>query len=136
VNRKGWPKDILDLPPNSSQRGEYKVAYLARCGLAAIQWKDTKIVNCIASYLDFEVGECHRQVGSEKKQFPCPGALQHYQKNMGGVDKADQMRTHFAGFASVSHFKKWYKKADMAVLDCMLLNGLILWNMVCDKVAD
>jgi hypothetical protein len=29
---------------------------------------------------------------------------------MGGVDKGDQIRGHFGGFAAQSHFKKWYKK--------------------------
>lgn len=47
----------------------------------------------------------------------------------------DQMRSHFGGFASQSHFKKWYKKSLMAVLDCMLLNALRIWNLSAEKVA-
>jgi hypothetical protein len=27
------------------------------------------------------------------------------------------------------HFKKWYKKVYLAVLDCMMLNSLIAWNL-------
>ena len=74
------------------------------------------------------------QIGSVKKSFSCPSALVHYQRHMGGVDKGDQIRGHFGGFAAQSHFKKWYKKTLVAVLDCMLLNGWRLWNMSAPKV--
>jgi hypothetical protein len=53
---------------------------------------------------------------------------------MGGVDKGDQFRSHFGGFASRSHFKKRYKKVHMAILDCMLLNALNMSNLLVDKV--
>ena len=39
------------------------------------------------------------------------------------------MRFQFGGFANVTHFKKWYKKAGLAILDCMLLNSYIAWNL-------
>jgi hypothetical protein len=48
---------------------------------------------------------------------------------MFGVDKGDQMRLHMGGFARKAHFKKWYKKSFFAILDCMLLNALIAWNL-------
>ena len=47
---------------------------------------------------------------------------------MGGVDKGDQLRAHGGGFAKKAHYKKWYKKAYFAVLDCMLMNSYIAWN--------
>jgi len=40
---------------------------------------------------------------------------------------------HGGGFARKAHFKKWYKKAFLAVLDCMLLNALIAWNLSCSE---
>jgi hypothetical protein len=48
---------------------------------------------------------------------------------MFGVDKGDQYRAAGMGFACKSHFKKWYKKALMGVLDFMLLNGFLAWRM-------
>lgn len=135
MNRKGWPKTIMTMQNTKGlERGSCKLAVSNKYGLAAIQWCDTKVVNCISSYLDFGMKTCQRQVGTRKESFPCPSALRHYQENMGGVDKADQMRSHFGGFASVSHFKKWYKKTLMAVVDCMLLNGFHLWNMTAEKI--
>jgi hypothetical protein len=52
---------------------------------------------------------------------------------MGGVDRADQMRMCFGGFAGHGHFKKWYKKIVMGVLDCMLINARLMWNMSVDS---
>lgn len=133
-NRKGWPKEMMNLVPRSSTRGDCKMAYSKDYGVAAFQWMDTKVVNCVSSYIDFGMSEVQRQIGSRKESFPCPIPMRHYQMNMGGVDKADQLRVFFGGFASVAHFKKWYKKAIMAVLDCMLMNGLQLWNATAAKV--
>ena len=117
-------------------RGEYKVAYCEELHLAAFQWCDCKVVNCVSSYLDFGVSTVYRQVGPDRTSFGCPGALVAYQQNMGGVDRGDQMRAHFGGFAGQSHFKKWYKKTVMAILDCMLVNGLLLWNLSAEKMDD
>jgi hypothetical protein len=102
--------------------------------IAAYQWADSRVVNCVSSYLDFNVDSVLRQVGSKQQRFPCPTGLTHYQQHMGGVDCADQLRSHFGGFAAQLHFKKWYKKTIMAKLDCMILNALVMWNMSCGKV--
>ena len=70
-----------------------------------------------------------RQVGSVAKQVRCPEAVITYQQTMFGVDKGDQIRAHGGGFSNKSHFKKWYKKTYLAILDCMMMNALIAWNM-------
>jgi hypothetical protein len=58
-----------------------------------------------------------------------PQQLKQYHRFMFGVDKGDQSRMHLGGFARKAHFKKWYKKSFFAILDCMLLNSLISWNL-------
>jgi Transposase IS4 len=115
-------------------RGTMKMAYCKDERIAAFQWQDSKTVNCVSSYLHFGVSTIKRQHGSVQKRYPCPTALVHYQENMGTVDRVDQMRSHFGGFAAQSHFKKWYKKTIMAVLDCMLINGLVR-NLSCNKIG-
>ncbi len=52
---------------------------------------------------------------------------------MGGVDRGDQHRVMGAGFANVSHFKKWYKKAFLGVCDFGLLNAFTAWNLSVDS---
>ena len=117
----------------STPRGTYKIALSKEFGVGVVQWVDSKVVNCVSTYLDFKERSVGRQIGPELKQFPCPIMLVFYQLFMSGVDRVDQMRAHGGSFASVSHFKKWYKKALFAVIDCMLLNGLHLWNAVAER---
>ena len=95
------------------------------------QWNDNKVVNFVSTLNDGGLGTIRRRVHSEKKEFPCPIPLIHYQKHMFAVDKGDQMRMHQAGFCNEAHFKKWYKRIFLGVLDCGLLNGLIAWNLSC-----
>lgn len=82
-NRKGWPKLLLNLKKNDT-RGTFKMTYCRHSQLGAYQWCDSKVVNCLSSYLSFDVGTVKRQVGSTLEQFSCPQALMHYQQNMGG----------------------------------------------------
>ena len=117
---------------SSSERGVCKMAISEQFGIGAVQWIDSKVVNCISSVLDFTERKIYRQIGPNKEEFSCPGMMVLYQENLSGVDRIDQMRID--GLASMSHFKKWYKKALFAVIDMMLLNGLHLWNRVCEKV--
>ena len=53
---------------------------------------------------------------------------------MFGVDKGDQARSHFGGFANRAHFHKWYKKVYLAILDCAILNAHAAWNMSCTEM--
>ena len=48
---------------------------------------------------------------------------------MFGVDKGDQIHVHMGGFAQKAHFKKWYKRIHLGVLDIMLMNSHIGWNL-------
>ena len=90
---------------------------------------DSKVVNFVSSYESNGKGEVQRQVGPNKEDFNCPMPLIRYQDNMGGIDHGDQMRSHFGGFATHGHYKKWYKKSALAIMDVMLLNAYIGWNM-------
>jgi Transposase IS4 len=130
--RKGWAKDILTLK-KTAKRGAIKFAYNKVQRILLFQWNDNKVVNGCSSVINSSVGTVERQVGSRKITLKCPNVLQRYQRTMFGVDKADQIRMHFGGFASKSHFKKWYKKACMAILDCMLLNSYIAWNQAVES---
>ena len=49
---------------------------------------------------------------------------------MGGVNRGDFYRKKSGGFARKSHFKKWHKKAALAVNDFMLLNAWGAWCQI------
>jgi len=98
-------------------------------GVLCTQWVDSRVVQCVTTKLNSNIGEVERREGQKKQAIPCPEALIDYQKNMYGVDKGDQIRAHFGGFCSKAHYKKWYKKGFFAILDMMLMNAYISWNM-------
>ena len=129
ANRIGWNRTKLNLKRTKTNRGNCILFHDPVNGLIFGQWVDSKTVNFVSSYEDSGSGIVLRQVGSQKVEFVCPVPLIRYQMNMGGVDNGDQMRFQFGGFATHSHFKKWYKKSGFAVIDCMLLNSYIAWNL-------
>lgn len=127
-NRKGWNRDLFNLTKNQN-RGSYKMAADKLNRVICMQWVDSKVVNLVTSLSDTSVEEVKRQVGTINRNIPCPTAYVRYNKTMYGVDKGDQMRVHGGGFSNKAHFQKWYKKQFLAVLDCMLQNALIAWNL-------
>ncbi|CAB9517269.1 unknown protein [Seminavis robusta] len=130
--RVGWDKDIMDLE-KSDGRGSYKISVDKQNRLLEMQWVDNKVVSMVTSRNDTSIGKVKRQIGSIKKTLDCPKAIIGYQTTMFGIDKGDQIRDHFGGFSTKAHFKKWYKKIFLALLDCMLLNGLVAWNLSVDE---
>ena len=131
-NRKGWDKELMNMM-KTGERGEYVLCFCHTNDVIIAQWRDSKVVNVCSSVLDLGIGECSRQIGSTKKTFSCPNVVRKYQQTMFGVDKGDQIRLHGGGFARKAHYKKWYKKSFFAVLDCMLLNSLIAWNLAVER---
>jgi len=127
--RKGWRPDLMDLVKKDTERGEYKLAHDKHNKIVIGQWRDSKVVGFVSSIKSLKIGIRRRQ-GNKRDKHMCPEVLIHYQQNMCGVDKGDQMRLHGGGFARKAHFKKWHKKeAFLAIVDCMLLNSLIGWNL-------
>jgi hypothetical protein len=131
-NCKGWRPDLMDLAATTSGkgRGESKVAFDKVNGIMLLQWRDSKVVNCVSSILDTTMEETRQQIGRNSRVFPRPLKVYH----MFAVDKGDHSRMHLEGFARKAHFQKWYKKSIFAILDCMLLNGWISWNMSVEEL--
>jgi Transposase IS4 len=127
-NRKGWKKDVMNLSKKNG-RGTYKFSVDSDNKVLCCQWVDSKVVNCVSSILSTEIAKVKRQVGSNKIEFDCPWVLTKYQRTMLGVDKSDQMRAAGGGFAAKAHYQKWYKRVYFAILDMMVLNSLIAWNL-------
>ena len=128
LGRAGWDKAYFNLR-KKQPKGTMKLAVDKANGVLCAQWVDSRAVQCIASKPNANVGEAERREGQKKQPVPCPEALIDCQKNMHGVDKGDQMRAHFGGFSSKAHCKKWHKKGFFAMLDMVLKNTHISWNM-------
>ena len=128
LGRVGWDKLIFNLK-KSMAKGTMKIAIDKANGVLCLQWVDSKVVQCVTTKVNTRVGSVGRQQGTKKEPIPCPEAIIDYQENMYGVDKGDQIRAHFGGFSSKAHYQKWYKKGFFAILDMMLMNSYISWNM-------
>ena len=128
ANRKGWPKPQLSMT-KSGPRGQYKILYDNINQVCCMQWRDTKVVNLVSTLNDACENTCERREGANRIRLPVPYDYNKYSKKMFGVDKGDQFRAHFGGFANRAHFKKWYVKVYLAILDCSLLNAYSAWNI-------
>jgi hypothetical protein len=131
-NRKGWRLDLTDLAATTGGKGrcESKIAFDKVNGIMLLQWRDSNVLNCVSSILDTTIEETQQQIGRNSKIFSVPRPLKAYHRFMFAVDKGDQSRMHLGGFAQ----KQRYKKSFFAILDCMLLNSWISWNMSVEEL--
>lgn len=133
TNRKGWKDTGLSLVKKDTDRGTCQMKYDDQTRVLCVQWLDSKVVNVVSTLNNCSVGSVSRQVGSNRLTFQCPRVMMKYQQDMGSIDRSDQMRMHGGGFSNKAHFKKWYKKVYLAILDCMLVNSWIAWNLSVDE---
>ena len=98
------------------------------------RWKDSRILQTVSTIKKPGVQTIDRQVGAEIIKVKCPSDIMEYQKHMGGADRGDQHRVMGAGFANVTHFKKWYKKVFMGIADFSFLQAFAAWNLSVEKV--
>ena len=127
ASRKGFPKDEL-VVDKKSDRGTYVRLVDKRLGMVATRWKDSRILQVVSTFMKKGIHDVTRRTGANLINVTCPNDIIMYQKNMGGVDRGDQHRVMGAGFANVSHFKKWYKKAFLGVYDFGLLNLHVIYD--------
>jgi Transposase IS4 len=136
-NRKGWDSELMNLKPAKRAKGEDRGAYKLSADeynhVLAAQWVDSKVVSMVSSFCDTSIGTVDRRVGQRLRKVACPCCMIKYQRTMFGVDKGDQMRVQGGGFALKAHFQKWYKKQFFGILDCMLLNSLVAWNLAASE---
>jgi len=122
--------------PKEAIRGTYKRLLDRRLGMVTARWRYSKDLQTVSTVMKKGSSNIKRRIGSNIIEVDCPNDIILYQKNMGGVDRGDQHRTVGAGFANVSHFKKWYKKTFLAIADFSLLNAFTAWNLSVDQITD
>ena len=130
AKRIGFPTEMLEdcSGRNKKERGFSQMFYDKENRLIVGQWLDSKMVKFVSTLNNSKIIQVERQVGSSKKTISCPAVVKKYQEDMGSIDKNDQMRLHGGGFSAQGHFKKWYKRVYLAILDTMMLNALFAWN--------
>ena len=101
-------------------RGECDYRVSAKDGLAFFKWQDNKPLYVLSNFHGTEVSWVNRtQKDGTKRKFTSPMAVAHYNKYMGGVDKA----------------KKWWHRIFFGILDQTVINAQIVYSKLEEKVV-
>ena len=92
-------------------------------GIVIIIQKDSKTLQVVIPKMTKGVEKVTRINSRDSITVKYLNDMIKYQKHMGGVDCGDHHRLMGAGFASVVHFKKWYKKSFLGLTKFSLLQG-------------
>ena len=109
----------------SSPRGSDVVLYDKTNKVLTVAWNDNKVVNVVSTLSVSGKTTIQRRIGKDLHYFPVEKCIKKYQQGMGGVDKFDQRNKAGGGFLKKAHFKKWYKKIHLGLMDYMLANGQV-----------
>ena len=118
-DRKHLPKAVMDknLKLKVSER---KVRYESKIGIMCIQWKDKKDVFAMSTCVEDGI----LQVRGAGQPKGISKVIDTYNKNMGGVDRSDQMLTSYE--IKGKHVKKWYKKFFYHLVNVYVFNAHII----------
>ena len=100
-DRKHLPKAVTDKNLKLKV-GERKVRYESKTGIMCTRWKDKKDVFTMSTCVEDGILQV-RRAGQPKD---IPKVIDTYNKNMGGVDRSDQMLTSYE--IERKRVKKWY----------------------------
>ena len=122
INRRGLPRTDLSEPRLTDQ-GTCNTVQRGR--MSAYAWKDKRVVNLLSSSDDPTATTTvdRKQHDGTKKVVPCPVALHQYNAFMGGVDRADQVRSQYPT-ARTSH--RWWVYVFWFLFDVAVANAFIL----------
>lgn len=124
TNRAGMPKEFKQ--PNLT-KGDMKTVQLSG-GVLALQWMDKRAVSMLSTMHDGSM------IPKQRRSRLAPGGIENvmkpkmieeYNKNMGGVDKSDQLLS-YCGFSHRT--VKWWRRVFFHLLDTSVVNAYILYK--------
>ena len=132
-NRKGWPRDMQPRIENE-EKGTSFVKHLVyddpceKAKILAVVWQDTKPVRYLSSEAQGVAITMHRRsyVEGTSRNRPAIDVTKLYQDNMGGVDRADSLRSAYGLDFKIP--KKWPVVMYLKMLvDTCVNNAYINW---------
>lgn len=124
-NRKYLPSNLKSDKELTRGEFDYRVS---NHDIAVFKWMDNKAVNLISNFHGSEREEIRRkQKDGSKKTFSCPKAINDYNKNMGGVDKAD---FYCAIYGLNRKNVKWWHRLFFGLIDRALTNAYVAYCKV------
>ncbi|GLV38540.1 hypothetical protein CBL_05104 [Carabus blaptoides fortunei] len=96
-------------------------------------WKDNRIVYFASNYHGTEATTTLRtQKDGTRHEVACPIVVKDYNVFMGGVDKADQLRTTY-GMNRKS--RKWWHRLFWGFLDIAFINAYIIYCIKFENIS-
>lgn len=114
-------KDLPSCAQKKLQVGQ-KLVY-QKDKVVFTKWHDKRDVSLISSNCSPVVGDV--VVNRRDQEVTKPGVVDLYNKHMGGVDLADQLRSYYSVARSS---KKWYRYIFWYLIDISVCNAFILFN--------
>jgi hypothetical protein len=115
-------------------RGTHCMAVCQEQQMLAVGWVDSKAVYFVSTAETSEVVTVTRRIGSMKVDVHAPLAVSNYNKYMGGVDQHDRLRSTFS-LCKTHHYKKYYIKLMLFLLDIGLTNAWIYYKMCNEDIC-
>lgn len=128
-NRKNIPQLAND---SSLNRGEFDFR-VSTMGITIFKWKDNRAVLLASNFHGSEETVVkRRKPDGARIEVPCPIVVKDYNENMGGVDKADQLR---ALYCVNRKSRKWWHRIFWGILDICFVNAFVIHNMMFPKMT-
>lgn len=126
-NRKNLPKKQMSDKDMERGESEYRTSIT---DLRWVKWKDNRTVQFLSNFHDPRcVGFVNRrQNDGTVKSINCPMMVHDYNKNMGYVDKADQLRSTYSINRKA---RKWWPRIFWFLIDTTVVNAFIIYKSKC-----
>ncbi|XP_046687517.1 piggyBac transposable element-derived protein 4-like [Homalodisca vitripennis] len=117
ADRKYLPEEVKTAV---LKKGETVARYAQ--GIAVAKWKDKRTVLYISTEFENEMAVSHNRYGQPRQK---PLAIIHYNAEMSGVDRHDQLMAYYpAEHKSL----RWYKKVFVHILQMGFINAFRLYK--------
>lgn len=128
-SRKGFPPMMED---KTMVRGDYDYR-VSNTKIRAFKWRDNKIVHFASNFHSTEEVSVKRtQKDGTRLDVKCPSIVADYNKHMGGVDRADQLRSTYG---IIRRSRKWWHRLFWGFLDIAFVNAFIIFNSQFEKIS-
>lgn len=88
---------------------------------------DNKAVTVVSNFHGTEISEVSRKNrDGTRGNIPCPQSIKDYNKYMGAVDHADQLR---GSYDVDRRSKKWWHRLFWGIIDIAFVNSFILYRL-------
>jgi hypothetical protein len=134
--RKFVPRSILfsSSEIRTLPRGMHCIAVDHDHHMMAMGWVDNKVVHFVSTLDTTDIVAVQRKVGNGKVDVIAPLAVANYNKYMGGVDCHEWLHSSFS-LCKAHHFKKYYVKLMLFLLDIGLTNAWIFYKKCNEKLC-